>query len=319
VSGYGRAREGDQVFGSDNELLGTVEAVHGDGIHVEGQHIPGGAIGRVAQNKVYLRGPAAQYRGGAVTGRAAMSGTTDASGGAAMRETAGTTGTTGMADTGEVRDEDRVVVPVAEERLHVETQEAELGAVEVRKVVAEEQQTVPVELQREEVRVEQRDIPDRPLDAADAETLFEGGTIRVPVRGEEAVVSKEAVVTGEVVIEKEQVTQREQVTETVRREQVEVDENYRQARVGFQEHFDRQRDQWGGEWANRTFEDAEPHYQAGYLAGRDERFAGQEFDQAEPSLRDDREARGGESGDDWTGLREQVREGWDRARAQDTR
>jgi uncharacterized protein (TIGR02271 family) len=313
VSGFGRVREGDQVFGSDNEPLGTVEAVHGDGIDVDGQHIPGDAIGRVAQNRVYLRGPAAQYRGGAMTGRAAMSGTTGATGGVTMTGTAGRTG------AGEVRDEDRVVVPVAEERLRVEKQEAELGAVEVRKVVTEEQQTVPVELQREEVRVEQRDIPDRPLDAADAETLFEGGTIRVPVRGEEAVVSKEAIVTGEVVIEKEQVTQREQVTETVRREQVEVDENYRQARVGFQEHFDRQRDQWGGEWANRTFEDAEPHYQAGYLAGRDERFAGQEFDQAEPSLRDDREARGGESGDDWTGLREQVREGWDRARAQDTR
>ena len=310
MSGYGRAREGDQVFGSDNQLVGTVEALHGDGIHVNGQHIPGDAIGRVAQNRVYLRGPAAQYRGGAMTGM------TEATGGATMTETAGMTGTTGA---GEVRDEDRIVVPVAEERLRVEKQEAELGAVEVRKVVTEEQQTVPVQLQREEVHVEKRDIPDRPLSAADAETLFEGGTIRVPVRGEEAVVTKEAIVTGEVVIEKEQVTEREQVTETVRREQVEVDENYRQARVAFQEHFDRQRGQWGGEWANRSFEDAEPHYQAGYVAGRDQRFAGQEFDQAETSLRSDYEARGGGPGDDWSELRERVREGWERARAQDTR
>jgi uncharacterized protein (TIGR02271 family) len=313
VSGFGRVREGDQVFGSDNEPLGTVEAVHGDGIDVDGQHIPGDAIGRVAQNRVYLRGPAAQYRGGAMTGRAAMSGTTGATGGVTMTGTAGRTG------AGEVRDEDRVVVPVAEERLRVEKQEAELGAVEVRKVVTEEQQTVPVQLQREEVRVEKRDIPDRPLSAADAETLFEGGTIRVPVRGEEAVVSKEAIVTGEVVIEKEQVTQREQVTDTVRREQVEVDENYRRARVGFQEHFERQRGQSGGAWTNRTFEDAEPHYQTGYVAGRDQRFAGQEFDQVEPSLRGDYEARGGASGDNWAELREQVREGWERSRAQDTR
>ncbi len=316
MSGFGRAREGDQVFGSDNELVGTVEALHGDGIHVNGQHIPGDAIGRVAQNRVYLRGPAAQYRGGAMTGGAAMSGMTGATGGAAMT---GTTGTSGMTGVGDVRDEDRIVVPVAEERLRVEKQEAELGAVEVRKVVTEEQQTVPVQLQREEVHVEKRDIPDRPLSAADAETLFEGGTIRVPVRGEEAVVTKEAVVTGEVVIEKEQVTQREQVTETVRREQVEVDENYRRARVAFQEHFDQQRGQRGGEWANRSFEDAEPHYQAGYVAATDQRFAGQEFDQAETSLRSDYEARGGGAGDDWTQLREQVREGWDRARSRDTR
>ena len=315
MSGFGRVREGDQVFGSDNEPLGTVEAVHGDGIDVDGQHIPGDAIGRVAQNRVYLRGPAAQYRG-AMTSRAAMSGTTGAAGGATMT---GTTGMTGMTGAGQVRDEDRVVVPVAEERLRVEKQEAELGAVEVRKVVTEEQQTVPVQLQREEVRVEKRDIPDRPLSAADAETLFEGGTIRVPVRGEEAVVTKEAIVTGEVVIEKEQVTQREQVTGTIRREQVEVDENYRRARVGFQEHFEQRRGQLGGEWANRTFEDAEPHYQAGYVAATDQRFAGQEFDQAETSLRSDYQARGGGSGDDWTQLREQVREGWERARARDTR
>ena len=58
---------------------------------------------------------------------------------------------------------------------------------------------------------------------------FQGGTIRVPVRGEEAVVSKEAVVTGEVVIDKEQTTERQQVTDTVRRERVGVDENTREA------------------------------------------------------------------------------------------
>src|SRR5215217_5345607 len=57
----------------------------------------------------------------------------------------------GQATEGEIR------VPVAEERLHVETRQAELGEVQLRKTVEEEQQTVPVELEREEVHVERRD------------------------------------------------------------------------------------------------------------------------------------------------------------------
>ena len=51
---------------------------------------------------------------------------------------------------------------------------------------------------------------------------FEEGTIRIPVRGEEAVVRKEAFVTGELVVNKERTVTREEVTETVRRQDVEL-------------------------------------------------------------------------------------------------
>ncbi len=122
------------------------------------------------------------------------------------------------------RDErdDEIRVPVAEERLEVEKRQAELGEVEVRKSVVQEQVSVPVELEHEEVRVEERDLADRPVQAGDQ--VFQEGVIRVPVRGEEAVVEKEAVVTGEVVIDKDRVAERQQVSDTVRRERVEVDE-----------------------------------------------------------------------------------------------
>jgi uncharacterized protein (TIGR02271 family) len=118
---------------------------------------------------------------------------------------------------------DEMVVPVAEEHLYVTKRQAEVGAVEVRKTVETEQVSVPVELRREEVRVQEVDVADRPLQAG--EDAFQGGTIRVPVRGEEAVVQKEAVITGEVVIDKGQTTERQQVSDTVRKEQVEVQEN----------------------------------------------------------------------------------------------
>ncbi|HET9556352.1 MAG TPA: DUF2382 domain-containing protein, partial [Actinomycetota bacterium] len=90
--------------------------------------------------------------------------------------------------------------------------------------VTSEQQMVPVELRHEEVTVEQTDTAARPATEAEAAGAFEEGTIRIPVRGEQAVVSKETVVTGEVVIDKTQTTETQEVTGTVRRERVEVDE-----------------------------------------------------------------------------------------------
>jgi uncharacterized protein (TIGR02271 family) len=182
-------------------------------------------------------------------------------------------------ESGEVR------VPVAEEQLRVGKREVELGEVEVRKTVTSEEQSVPVELRREDVHVEQVDTPDRPASGQD---LFQEGTIRVPIRGEEAVVSKEAVVTGEVVIDKEQEVQRQNVTGTVRREHVEVDRDYDQHRDNFRQHYTGRQGQLSGtQYASRTWEDAEPNYQYGYMAARGEQYGGRSFDEVESQLRND--------------------------------
>src|SRR5438067_7514401 len=194
MSGLTGVREGMQVYGADQQHVGTVAAVRGDAFDVGGRDIPKSAIARVDGDRVYLREAGARYAGmGAQTGQ---------------------------------RGEGEITVPVTEERLNVEKREAELGAVELRKTVSEEQQTVPVELTREEAHVERVDAGDRP--ARPGEQLFEEGTIRVPVRGEEAAVQKEAVVTGEVVVGKERTTEREEVADTVRKERVEVDDRSRQ-------------------------------------------------------------------------------------------
>ncbi len=201
--------------------------------------------------------------------------------------------------------EREVRVPIVEERLTVDKREAELGEVAIHKTVTEEERTVPVTLHREEVRVQERDVQDRPLRAG--EEAFKEGTIRVALRGEEAVVTKEAVVTGEVVVNKETVTREEQVSGTVRKQHVEVDQAYQQARSGLEQaHTTRT----GGK--GRTFEQAEPHYRAGFDAAHDERHAGRDFAAVEPDLRAQHAARG--TGDDWETLRREVREGWDRAR-----
>ena len=54
---------------------------------------------------------------------------------------------------------------------------------------------------------------------------FEETVIDVPLRSETVDVQKEARVTGEVVVSKEAVERTEQVTDTVRREEVYVDED----------------------------------------------------------------------------------------------
>jgi uncharacterized protein (TIGR02271 family) len=182
-------------------------------------------------------------------------------------------------------------VPVAEERLNVDKRQTELGEVQLRKTVEQEQVSVPVELEREEVRVDQRDVGDRPVQAGDQ--VFQEGTIRVPVRGEVAEVNKEAVVTGEVVVGKERTTERQDVTDTVRRERVEVDQDYDQHRSGFQQHFGQRQQQAGSQWGTRNWEDAEPNYQYGYMAGRNSQYQGRQWEDVESDLRTDYESRYG--------------------------
>ena len=113
-------------------------------------------------------------------------------------------------------------MPVAEERLTVGTRAVELGAIEIRKTVAEEQVSVPVTLRREEVTVREIDAGARPLRAG--EDAFKEGTLTIALRGEKAVVAKQAIVTGEVVIDREQLTEERTVTDTVRKERVEVEQ-----------------------------------------------------------------------------------------------
>jgi uncharacterized protein (TIGR02271 family) len=284
-----------------DRVLGRVEGMRGNAIMVNGQQLTSDAIARVTRQGIYLKADGEQLLSQTVTGTQATSRAT-------------TTQTT----TGRSATEGEIVVPVAEERMHVGTREAEVGEVQIRKTVIEEQQSIPVELMHEEVHVQERDIQDRPVTAAEAERLFEGATIRVPVRGEEAVVTKEAVVTGEVVIDKERLTETQNVTGTVRSEQVEVEQAYNQRRGEFQQHFTQRQAavQTGGttQGRTRTFEEAEPNYRTGFTAAHDERYQGREFDEIEPDLRGRHNATA-DDGAGWEHLREEIREGWNRARS----
>ena len=134
MDGTTNIREGMQVYSSDERLIGPVEKVERTAIRVKGREIADSAIARVVQGRVYLTG--------------------------VYDETAGATG---AAQT-TIRDEGTVRVPVYEERLDIQKREGELGEVRLHKTVEEEQVAVPVELRREEVKVEQRAVDARPVE-----------------------------------------------------------------------------------------------------------------------------------------------------------
>ena len=111
------------------------------------------------------------------------------------------------------------VIPVVEEELQVGKRDVDQGGVKVKSHVVETPVTEEVNLQQERVSVERRPV-DRPLSAD--ERAFQDRTIEVEQKGQEAVVSKKARVTEEVVVKKDVQQQNQKVSDTVRRTEVDV-------------------------------------------------------------------------------------------------
>jgi uncharacterized protein (TIGR02271 family) len=273
----GKLRKGLHIFGSDDRDYGTIDRYDDKYAYVGERRIPVTAFERMDNDRLYLSKEGHRYFGSATDER--------------------------FGDSGEIR------VPIREERIDVEKREGEMGSVDIRKTVDTEQVNVPVELRHEEVNVDRVDVKDRPVAAGEMTNAFEEGTIRVPVRGEEAFATKEAVVTGEVVIDRDVQTERQTVSDTIRKERVDVDENWKRDRGAFEKHFGSRRSGMGTAADTRTFADAEPNYRRGYEAAYDDRYTGRSFNDVEPDLR--RSHSGNES---WEHLREEIREGFDRGR-----
>jgi uncharacterized protein (TIGR02271 family) len=122
-------------------------------------------------------------------------------------------------------DRETFTVPVREERIAAEKHEREAGEVTVDKRVVEQQQEFDVPVTHEEVDVTRRRV-DRPANADDT-IVDDGETIRVPLRAEDVDVRKDSRVVEEVEISKRPVTETQRVSETVRREEIDVDESKR--------------------------------------------------------------------------------------------
>jgi len=211
---------GMDVYASDGDKVGTIQAVTDETITVEKGFffpkdylIPISAIEGVDErDRVYLR----------MTKDAALNEQWDAGWdtGTTVGMTAMTDGPTTARDVTATAEATRV--PVYEEDLTAVKRPVSRGAVRIQKELVTEEKTVTVPVTEERVRITRVDT-DVPV-SADAAGAFEEGYIEVPVTGEEVGLEKTARKTGEVVVEKEEVQRTEEVAGTVRREEVHVDD-----------------------------------------------------------------------------------------------
>lgn len=115
-------------------------------------------------------------------------------------------------------DDGAETIEVREETLGARTHEVDRGAVRVDKHVVEEQQTLDVPVTEEEVHIERRAV-DRPADSID----LDEASYEIPLRGEEVELTRDARVVEEIDIDKTAREHTESVSGTVRREEVEID------------------------------------------------------------------------------------------------
>ena len=215
---------GADVYGADGEKVGSVAAVYPGYIVVEkgiffptDYYIPTSAIASYDAGQVYLN----------VAKDAALQSGWDAQPADLETATFATTDTAYAADTlatDVTRTEDEEIrVPVMEEELTATVRKQDAGAVRIEKDVVTEERVLEVPVHEERVRVERR-VVDRPVSAADTEA-FTDTVIEVPVETEVVDIQKQARVAEELVISKEDVERTERVSDTVRKEEVYVDEN----------------------------------------------------------------------------------------------
>jgi uncharacterized protein (TIGR02271 family) len=225
---------GAEVFGADGEKVGTIAAVYPAYIVVEkgwvfptDYYIPWSAIASADPDRVSLAlsKDATLTRGWDVRPvdlETATAATTDAYSDTAVDRAvlsdADRVAASRLAtDTGE-----EIRIPVIEEELTATVRPQAAGAVRIAKNVVAEDRVLDVPVTEERVRVERRAV-DRAATAADLDA-FEDQVIEVPLRTEAVDVQKQARVKEEVIVSKDAVQRTQRVADTVRREEVFVDD-----------------------------------------------------------------------------------------------
>lgn len=243
--------QGMDVVGSDGDKVGSVQDVRGEYVVVSkgfffptDYYVPFNALTNVDGDKVYLNvtKDEALNQGWDQEPDASMASTTtydeqpitDAGLHVDQPVTNAAT-TTGYADVedqpfehqvgrgqvahDDVRHDATINVPLSQEELTAGRRTVDRGQVRIEKDVVEEDVSLDVPVTNEEVHVS-RHVVDR--DVAPGDATFEGGTIDVPVHGEEVDLQKRSRVREELEISKEAVQNTEHVTGTVRREEARI-------------------------------------------------------------------------------------------------
>ncbi|MCP2033840.1 uncharacterized protein (TIGR02271 family) [Planomicrobium sp. HSC-17F08] len=124
-------------------------------------------------------------------------------------------------------DSDEERLRLHEERLQVNKDRVQTGEVNVGKRVVEDNQTIEVPVEREEVYVERRPVNEEVDGDSNIgrDAYQEGDNIHIPLTEERVNVSKTDVVSEEIVVGKRKVQDTEVVNETVRKEEADIDDD----------------------------------------------------------------------------------------------
>jgi uncharacterized protein (TIGR02271 family) len=114
--------------------------------------------------------------------------------------------------------DDPTTLQLRKEELDISKSRVQKGEVELGKEIIEEQKTVDVPIEHEEVVIERRSLDNE----TSASPITDEETIRIPVSEEKVDVNKRTVVTGEISAHKRVVEDTEHVTETLKREEAKI-------------------------------------------------------------------------------------------------
>ncbi len=215
---------GAEVFGADDEKIGTVAdvgqnyfLVQKGWLFIKDVYLPTSVITQADANTVYV---SLTKQEAEQMGRDVLPGNGDAWYDT-QRTGYATDYTTDREVSRTVTEGENMRMPIVEEQLKAGVRETDAGRARIIKDVRQEQQTIDVPVTHEEVYVSERTV-NRPATAADL-TMRERA-IEIPLKEQEVVTQKQAIVTGEVNVRKETMTDTERVTDTVRREDVRIED-----------------------------------------------------------------------------------------------
>jgi uncharacterized protein (TIGR02271 family) len=203
-----------------------------------------------------------------------------------------------------------------EEQLQARKQPVETGQVTLGKDVVEEQRTMEVPTTREEVYVERHAVERRPADRPVGETAEQ--TIEVPVREERVETEKQPVVYEEVGVAKQQVTTTQPVSDTVRREELRVQQEGdvrvggAEAATGWEQAMPSYRQRWQQRYGTTgRWEESEPAYRYGWELRHRPEYRGRSWSEVESQVQRDWATRNPAT--PWERARDNVREAWEQA------
>jgi uncharacterized protein (TIGR02271 family) len=197
-------RPGMRLIGPDSHDYGAVERYDDEAVYVDGRRIPLGSLEQIDSERLHLN----------AAGAAAI-----------IVEDVESRLDTHRADAqGDLR------IPLAEERLNVQTRPIDLGEIRVHKTVEEVEEVQRGPLNHEEVQIERVKV-NRPVEAPE-ERRQEGEWLVIPIMEEVLVVKKQLVVIEEIRIRKQLVAEEHEVRETLRREQVTIEDTRHSADDG---------------------------------------------------------------------------------------